>query len=82
MGDGGGQATMTVVGERASVHCTLPCTIVLYMFMFPACSIWVGSTPVLDPDTVNPQCFAKAGKKEPNHLLNGFGPLQPAVAML
>lgn len=29
-----------------------------------------------------PQCFAKAGKMEPNHLLNGFGPLQPAVAML
>lgn len=34
------------------------------------------------PDTVIPQCFAKAGKMEPNHLLNGFGPLQPAVAML
>lgn len=28
------------------------------------------------------KCFAKAGKMEPNHLLNGFGPLQPAVAML
>lgn len=27
------------------------------------------------------QCFAKAGKMEPNHLFNGFGPLQPAVAM-
>lgn len=35
-----------------------------------------------DPGTANPQCFAKAGKMEPNHLLNGFGPLQPAVAML
>lgn len=34
------------------------------------------------PETANPQCFAKAGKMEPNHLLNGFGPLQPAVAML
>lgn len=34
------------------------------------------------PQTVIPQCFAKAGKMEPNHLLNGFGPLQPAVAML
>lgn len=33
-------------------------------------------------ETVIPQCFAKAGKMEPNHLLNGFGPLQPAVAML
>lgn len=27
------------------------------------------------------QCFAKAGKMEPNQLFNGFGPLQPAVAM-
>lgn len=27
------------------------------------------------------QCFAKAGKMEPNRLFNGFGPLQPAVAM-
>lgn len=36
--------------------------------------------PILE--TANPQCFAKAGKMEPNHLLNGFGPLQPAVAML
>lgn len=35
-----------------------------------------------DLGTANPQCFAKAGKMEPNHLLNGFGPLQPAVAML
>lgn len=33
-------------------------------------------------ETLTPQCFAKAGKMEPNHLLNGFGPLQPAVAML
>lgn len=33
-------------------------------------------------ETKIPQCFAKAGKMEPNHLLNGFGPLQPAVAML
>lgn len=33
-------------------------------------------------ETAIPQCFAKAGKMEPNHLLNGFGPLQPAVAML
>lgn len=35
-----------------------------------------------NPGTANPQCFAKAGKMEPNHLFNGFGPLQPAVAML
>lgn len=27
------------------------------------------------------QCFARAGKMEPNRLFNGFGPLQPAVAM-
>lgn len=27
------------------------------------------------------QCFAKAGKMEPNQLFNGFGPLQPAVAV-
>ena len=29
----------------------------------------------------NKKCFAKAGKMEPNQLLNGFGPLQPAVAL-
>ncbi|KAM7404220.1 hypothetical protein PAMP_011587 [Pampus punctatissimus] len=28
-----------------------------------------------------PKCFAKAGKMEPNQLFNGFGPLQPAVAV-
>lgn len=38
--------------------------------------------PMYFSETVIPQCFAKAGKMEPNHLLNGFGPLQPAVAML
>lgn len=38
--------------------------------------------PMSVRETVIPQCFAKAGKMEPNHLLNGFGPLQPAVAML
>jgi len=27
------------------------------------------------------KCFAKAGKMEPNQLFNGFGPLQPAVAV-
>ena len=27
------------------------------------------------------ECFAKAGKMEPNQLFDGFGPLQPAVAM-
>lgn len=40
------------------------------------------AVPMSAPQTVIPQCFAKAGKMEPNHLLNGFGPLQPAVAML
>lgn len=38
--------------------------------------------PMFVFETLTPQCFAKAGKMEPNHLLNGFGPLQPAVAML
>lgn len=28
-----------------------------------------------------PECFAEAGKMEPNQLLDGFGPLQPAVAV-
>ena len=50
-------------------------------------SLWDGSllftaAAVSVSETVIPQCFAKAGKMEPNHLLNGFGPLQPAVAML
>lgn len=36
---------------------------------------------VLDPQPAALQCFAKAGKMEPNRLFNGFGPLQPAVAM-
>ena len=27
------------------------------------------------------KCFAKAGKMEPNQLINGFGPFQPAVAV-
>lgn len=27
------------------------------------------------------KCFAEAGKMEPNQLLDGFGPLQPAVAV-
>lgn len=40
------------------------------------------AVPMSASETVIPQCFAKAGKMEPNHLLNGFGPLQPAVAML
>lgn len=40
------------------------------------------AVPKSGSETVIPQCFAKAGKMEPNHLLNGFGPLQPAVAML
>jgi len=43
-----------------------------------------GSHKVIPISLINskPQCFAKAGKMEPNHLFNGFGPLQPAVAML
>lgn len=50
-------------------------------------SLWDSSlpftaVPMSVSETVIPQCFAKAGKMEPNHLLNGFGPLQPAVAML
>lgn len=36
---------------------------------------------VLDPKVAALQCFARAGKMEPNRLFNGFGPLQPAVAM-
>lgn len=43
---------------------------------------WKHHAHAADPEAANPQCFAKAGKMEPNHLLNGFGPLQPAVAML
>lgn len=36
---------------------------------------------VLDSILAVLQCFARAGKMEPNRLFNGFGPLQPAVAM-
>lgn len=36
---------------------------------------------VLGPQLAARQCFARAGKMEPNRLFNGFGPLQPAVAM-
>lgn len=36
---------------------------------------------VLDSILAVLQCFARAGKMEPNRLFNGFGPLQPAVAV-
>lgn len=51
----------------------------LWLCLFQASSL----LPVTSsgPDSTL-KCFAKAGKMEPNHLLNGFGPLQPAVAML
>lgn len=48
---------------------------------FHAPYVNVFSAHVLFPTPTSLQCFAKAGKMEPNHLFNGFGPLQPAVGL-
>lgn len=42
-----------------------------------AFTINAASSRPVDPGA---ECFAKAGKMEPNQLFDGFGPLQPAVA--
>ncbi|KAB5546393.1 hypothetical protein PHYPO_G00071520 [Pangasianodon hypophthalmus] len=44
-------------------------------------SIWAAAVSSSTTVPLIPECFAKAGKMEPNQLFYGFGPLQPAVAV-
>lgn len=83
-------ATSQLLIRCLNALCPFVCLVLLWFFLGQTLlqqnhsdgSLHSTAAAVSVPETVIPQCFAKAGKMEPNHLLNGFGPLQPAVAML
>lgn len=51
-----------------------------HICLFTSSSSFFSTLSPFGPDSPL-KCFAKAGKMEPNQLFNGFGPLQPAVAV-
>lgn len=55
--------------------------IYLFIFYYAPCVNAFSAHIFSSPTATSLQCFAKAGKMEPNHLFNGFGPLQPAVGL-